>query len=187
MNSVDISDDKLCVLLREGNEKALQQIILRYWEPLYKMAAHTLDDLPLCEDIVQELFIRLWDRRKSLNFTWSLKAYLFASVRYEVYREVKKQMAFANEEEAQMLTCSEKYNPQNQLEFDELMESVEKIVQDLPERCQHVYHLSRNQQLSHKEIAAQLNISTKTVENQLTIALRRIRTGIAKILYSIFF
>lgn len=187
MTSLNLPDDKLCLLLKQGDEKALQQIIGRYWEPLYKMAANTLDDFPLCEDIVQELFIRLWDKRESLDFTYSLKAYLFASVRYEVYRQVKRQMQFATEKETSELSCSEKYNPQNQMEYHELMESVEKIVQRLPERCQHIYQLSREQQLSHKEIASRLNISPKTVESQLTIALRRIRVGLTKVLFSIFF
>lgn len=182
-----LPDEELCLLLKEGNEKALQEIILRYWEPLYKMAAHTLEDLALCEDIVQELFIRIWNGRENLNLTWSLKAYLFACVRYEVYRQIKRQVHFASEEEVRRLSCSEKYNPQNQLEFEELMAGVEQIVQRLPEKCQHVYHLSRDKCLSHKEIAARLNISPKTVENQLTIALRRIRTGIARMLYSLFF
>lgn len=187
MASLNLSDENLYERLKEGDEKALQSIILRYWEPLYKMAVNTLDDLLLCEDIVQELFIRLWDKRDTLNLTHSLKAYLFASIRYEVFRQIKQKFQTESLLNPDELNYVEKYNPQNQLELNELMEGVERIVIELPERCREIYQLSREKQLTHKEIADYLKISTKTVENQLTIALRRIRAGIHRMLFTLFF
>ncbi|HLR36801.1 MAG TPA: RNA polymerase sigma-70 factor [Chitinophagaceae bacterium] len=180
-------DKKLVVLLKRDDHKAMQTILLRYWEPLYKMAARTLQDSSVCEDIVQEIFIKIWEDRRGLNITYSLKAYLFASVRYEVYRQVKLKMRLANCLASHDLPHIEVFNPQNEIEYEELMKNVEKIVEKLPNRCKKIYQLSRNHQLTHKEIASKLDISAKTVENQLTIALRRIKLGIDKILLLFFF
>ncbi len=184
---MESSDSALVDLLRGDDERALQAIMSRYWEPLYKMAAHTLDDLAACEDIVQEVFIKLWNNRKNLNFSHSLKAYIFASVRYELYRKIKIQLSrdlrldFHNNDSIEYL------NPENKLEYSELVENIEKLVNQLPQRCKEIYQLSRYDNLSHREIASQLGVSIKTVENQLTIALRRIRVGIGKMLVLLFF
>lgn len=180
------SDEHLCVLLKQGDEKALEVIVLRYWEPMYKMAAHTLDDLFVCEDIVQDIFIKIWNNRQRLNFHHSLKAYLFACTRYEVYRQLKLRLVQDTQSTSEDFQYIEHYNPQNELEYNELLGRVEQLVNELPERCREVYQLSRDDQLTHKEIANLLDISTKTVENQLTIALRRLRNGISKTLFLLF-
>lgn len=183
----NFSDEKLCDFLKQDDEGAMQIILQRYWEPLYKMAAHTLEDLGACEDIVQEVFINIWESRERLNFKHSLKAYLFASVRYEVFRQVKQKIIQNSRISKHSFTDIELFNPQNKLEYDELMQHIEKIVNRLPDRCREVYQLSRNEQLSHKEIADKLQLTPKTIENQLTIALRRIRLGISKITILFFY
>ena len=187
MPYISYSDEHLCDLLKEDDEKAMEVLLNRYWEPLYKMTVSVLDDVLLCEDIIQEGFIKIWNDRKSLRFTHSIKAYLFAAVRYEVYRQVKRGMRKVEQMASYEPRFVEFYNPQKKLELEELMERVEWIVNQLPDRCREIYQLSRKDNLSRKEIASRLNVSTKTVENQLTIALRRIRVGISKILFLLFF
>lgn len=187
MSFSDYSDEQLLIFLKRGEERALKTIINRYWEGMYKMASSALDDLLLCEDIVQDIFIRIWNNREGLDLNHSLKAYLFASTRYGIYRQLKVQLQYSDFDREGELVDVEEYNPHNILAYKELLQSVEEVVQRLPERCREVYLLSREQQLSHKDIAERLNISTKTVENQLTIALRRIRSGIGKTLFSLFF
>lgn len=184
---LECSDPELVNLLKGGDEKALQAVMSRYWESLYKMAAYTLDDLAACEDIVQEIFIKLWNNRENLNFSHSLRAYLFASVRYEVYRTVKIQLNRDSKIAFHGNNSIEYFNPENKLEYNELMQDIEKLVSQLPQRCKEIYQLSRYDNLSHKEIASRLDISIKTVENQLTIALRRIRMAISKMLVLLFF
>ncbi|ERJ59897.1 sigma-70 family RNA polymerase sigma factor [Sphingobacterium paucimobilis] len=187
MSFSDYSDDQLLVFLKHGEERALKAIIDRYWEGMYKMAATALDDLLLCEDIVQDIFIRIWNNRDGLDMNHSLKAYLFASTRYGVYRQVKIQLQRGSLHRDKEMVDIERYDPHNMLAYKELLRCVEDIVEGLPERCREVYLLSREQHLSHKDIADKLSISTKTVENQLTIALRRIRSGIGKTLFLLFF
>lgn len=176
----DISDEQLIVLLKKGNESALKTIMFKYWEGMYKMAAHSLQNNLTCEDIVQEIFIQIWNNRTQLELKHSLKAYLFASTRYAIYREVKKELRLKKQHDSHDITYIEYHNPQNALEYDELLIQIEKAVKALPAQCKKIYKLSREEQLSHKEIAYSLKISTKTVENQITIALKRIRKAIMK-------
>lgn len=182
----EYADDQLTELLKGGEEKALEAIMSRYWEAMYKMTVYTLDDPYLSEDIVQEVFIRIWNSRERITLKHSLKAYLFASTRYAIYRQVKSDQLKQERLEVADIHYIENYNPHAELEYSELLRHVEEIIEKLPDRCRQVYQLSRNEQLSHKEIATQLNLSTKTVENQLTIALRRIRSGLSRLVTLLF-
>ena len=118
----------------------------------------------------------------------SLKAYLYAAIRYEVYRQIRTGPVRADifDEVSEGIHTPSVYN---NIEYKELTARVSSVVDTLPEKCREVYKLSREECLSHKEIASQLNISTKTVENHLTRALRQLRTFIGStfLLYIICF
>lgn len=137
-----------------------------------------MKDQGLAEDIVQELFISLWNRRESLQIRTSLQTYLFTSNRYQIIKAVRSRVQnsslFQNLEE-RILTSSDS---DALLYSKELRDRVTKIVSQLPEKCREIFLLSREQQLSNTEIARKLNISVKTVENQITIALRKIREAL---------
>ena len=172
-----IEDTDLMERLRDGDDLALKLIYKKYWTQLYTSAHNVLHDQPACEDIIQDLFINLWNKREQIEIKASLKSYLFASVRYEVYRQVRhgsvREDIFENIQD-RLQTPSEYGN----IEHRELLSYVNSIVNNLSEKCKVVYKLSREEQLSHKEIARKLDISTKTVENHLNKALRQLRTSL---------
>jgi len=172
-----LSDIQLIDRLKLDDETALSAIYKRYWEVLYISAYHVLKDRQVCEDIIQELFIKLWNNRCSTCITVSLKAYLFASIRYEVYRQIRTGAVRSDiyDDALQRIHTPAVYD---NIEYKELTARISSVVNTLPEKCREVYKLSREECLSHKEIASQLNISTKTVENHLTKALRQLRTSI---------
>jgi RNA polymerase sigma-70 factor (family 1) len=178
---IALHDIQLIDRLKLDDETALTAIYKRYWTLLYTSAYHVLKDGHACEDIIQELFIKLWNNRYQLQVTFSLRAYLYASVRYEVYRQIRKAPMRADifDEALSYIRCPDAYDS---MEYKELNTRVSSIVNTLPEKCREVYKLSREECLSHKEIASQLNISTKTVENHLTKALRYLRTSMGGIL-----
>ncbi len=178
---IALSDIQLIDRLKLDDETALAVIYKRYWELLYTSAYHVLKDSHACEDIIQELFIKLWNNRHQLQIMFSLRAYLYACIRYEVYRQIRKGPVRANlfDEALNHIRSPDAYDS---MEYKELSTKVRSIVDALPEKCREVYKLSREECLSHKEIASQLNISTKTVENHLTRALRYLRTSIGGIL-----
>jgi RNA polymerase sigma-70 factor (family 1) len=172
-----LSDLQLIDYLKSDDEMALSIIYKRYWQMLYTSSFNILKDRQACEDILQDLFIKLWHNRSTIQITASLKAYLYASIRYEVYRRIRTgtvRVDIYNNLLERIGTPAAYGN----LEHKELIAQVSSIIGTLPEKCKEVYKLSREEHLSHKEIASRLNISTKTVENHLTKALRQLRSSL---------
>jgi RNA polymerase sigma-70 factor (family 1) len=178
MAEIRILDDvDLMHRLQAGDDIALKLIYKKYWNQLFKSAFKILQDQQACEDIIQDVFINLWNKRDRIEIKVSLKSYLYASARYEVYRQIRhgsvREDIFDQLHE-RLQTPAEYGN----LEYRELLSKINSIVDNLSEKCRVVYKLSREEELSHKEIASELNISTKTVENHLNKALRQLRTSL---------
>ena len=166
-------DGNIVLRLKEGEEKALTELYDKYWKALYVSSYNILRDKSLCEDIVQEVFMDLWKKRNTLNINVSLKSYLYACVRYQVFAQIRKDKNKIRLEVYEDLDKRLHYgNPEVKLIHKEFVEQIETIIESLPEKCRKVYKLSRIEELSHKEISDRLNISTKTVENHITKALR---------------
>lgn len=177
MAQLYLNDSELIDRLKQDDEEAIALIYKNYWEPLYRAAYNIIKDRDICEDMVQELFIRLWNNRHAIEITVSLKAYLHASIRYEVYRQIR--MGRVKEHiYDQLLERLHAPGVHANIEYEELVAQISAIVNQLPEKCREVYKLSRQENLTHKQIAERLNISTKTVENHLTKALRQLRTSL---------
>lgn len=174
-------DHDWLTLLREGQETALANIYRLYWQRLYTAAYAILKDAQACEDIIQEIFLKLWQNRRKIEIKTSLAAYLNASVRYEVYRQIKAGRVREDlfDDIYERIQAGPEYG---RIEYKELYSRINAIVELLPEKCKVVYKLSREEHLSHKQIAAQLNISTKTVENHLTKALNLLRLSLGQLL-----
>ncbi|MFC0513207.1 RNA polymerase sigma-70 factor [Mucilaginibacter angelicae] len=187
-DKIMMSDMQLIGLLKADDEAALSMIYRRYWASLFKAAYNILKDRQACEDIIQELFIKLWDCRTEVEISISLKAYLYASVRYGVYRQIRTG-SVKSEIFDDLIERLHTPATHNSIEHKELLLQINQVIDTLPEKCREVYKLSREECLSHKEIALQLNISTKTVENHLTKALRQLRgsLGSAFILEALMF
>lgn len=163
--------------LRNDDAGAVEMLYRLHWKALYIPAYHILKDRETCEDIIQELFIRIWNGRKELHVTSSLRAYLTAATRYEVYRRLRENKRYEPIVDEIVNGLSGRIDCDG-LELKELQSQVSAVVERLSPKCKNVYILSRNEQLSHKEIAGKLNISTKTVRNHLTHALHHIREGL---------
>ena len=180
MSNLTLNQDKVLIdRLRNGDELALTELYNRFWQLLFVSAYNIIKDKELCEDIIQDIFMNIWHNREKLEINISLKGYMYACARYQVFNQFRKNKdkihveLFDNLEERFQHTT-----PETQIMHDELVQQVNFIVDTLPEKCQLVYKLSREEQLSHKEIAERLNISTKTVENHITKALHTIRLSI---------
>ena len=172
-----LTDDQLINRLINGDKRAFHEIYDRYVEELYRYAYHILQDDAACQDAVQELFIWLWDQKSTLRVT-RLKAYLTAAIRYRLVREI--QVSRRREEILSKFPLSQEYETTDSLELQELQNLIDAMVDTLPPRAREIFCLSRREYLSTKEIATKLSLSEKTVENQLTIALRKIRVGIGR-------
>ncbi|MHA7110834.1 RNA polymerase sigma-70 factor [Sunxiuqinia elliptica] len=161
--------------LKQGDEKAFELLFNTYYSSLCLFAHHYLNDQEKAEEIVQELFVNLWSKRKKLNIDNSVKNYLFRSVRNQClnqiqHRKIKdKHAQFVKENFSQEVHESDYF-----LEVG-LSEKIEASIESLPEKRKQIFKLSREQGLKYKEIAQQLGVSVKTVETQMGLALKQLR------------
>lgn len=168
------AEQELLHRLAQGDDTALAAIYQQHWQSLFLSAYSVLRDRKQCEDIIQDIFLQLWLRRADLQIRESLKAYLATATRYQVFRHLRKA---AEQKRVHLRLPPEPAAQETEqaLFQKDIRQRIEAVVAVLPEKCRQIYRMSREDFLSHKEIAAQLQISPKTVENQLTIALRRLR------------
>ncbi|GAA4234590.1 RNA polymerase sigma-70 factor [Postechiella marina] len=176
------TDQDIINQLKRGDKKALTKLYDSYWQALYISSYNLLKDKELCEEIIQDVFIDLWKSRATLEIKISLKAYLYACTRYKVFAQFRKNKMIRVELFDDLKKRFQYTNPETKIMHKELVEQISAIVETLPEKCKRVYKLSREEQLSHKEIAKKLNISTKTVENHITIALKALRKALGHML-----
>ncbi|WP_242202364.1 RNA polymerase sigma-70 factor [Aestuariivivens insulae] len=175
---MDITDNEILKRLKKDDKVSLTLLYDRYWKPLFISSYNLLKDKELCEEIIQDIFIDLWRGREKLEIKISLKSYLYACVRYKVFNEFKKNKVQRVELFEGLNDRFQYATPETKIMHDELVMQIDTIVNTLPKRCQEVYVLSRNEQLSHKEIAERLGISTKTVENHITLALKILKSSL---------
>lgn len=171
------TDDQLVFSLKQGEEAAFTEIYTRYSAKLLAIAFNYCWSPNLAEEIVQEIFMRLWERRKSLEIK-SLNAYLATAVRFSVFKQIyahKKREELAKENYKIETTVIE----EDKIYAKFLDEYIQGIVDTLPEKCRLVFRYSRDMHLTNKEIAEEMNISEKTVESHMTKALKTIRKNLS--------
>ncbi|GEC71219.1 RNA polymerase sigma-70 factor, ECF subfamily [Flavobacterium flevense] len=173
------NDLDLVKRLQQNEEEALTIIYKEYWEIMYVAAYNLVKDRSVCEDIVQEVFISLWQRREKLQIKTSLKSYLYTSTVYKVYDHFSKNKKMLKDELFDNFENKiEASNPETKLMHEELIRHLDAIVDSLPDKCREVYKLSRENMLSNKEIAEQLNISQRTVEGHISKALKILKESL---------
>lgn len=171
------NEKELLLSLSKGDEDALKFIYQKYWQRLFLSAYNVLKDKEGCEDIIQEIIIKLWQKRESLHITASLSAYLFAATRYQVFHFIRKSPGRPELLE----NLEERFSnnaPDMPLYTKDLQTRINRAVETLPEKCRAIYKLSREQHMTYKAIAVHLQISDKTVENQLSIALKKLQQAL---------
>ncbi|SEW55066.1 RNA polymerase sigma-70 factor [Chitinophaga arvensicola] len=181
-----LTDEELLLLLQSDDETALTVLYKRHWQPLFLQAYQVLKDKEACKDLVQELFTELWQKSRRIQLTVSLKAYLSASIRYKVFRHIR-QNPVREELFDHLATRMDTASPESELAVKELQTLLNTLIETLPDKCREIFRMSREQHLSYKEIAIRLNVSVKTVENQISIAIRKLRSALGYVLLLIFF
>lgn len=175
MSYASYTDEQLLSLLKMGDEAAFTELYNRYWKLLFSVASNKTGSLVDAEEMVQEVFADIWKRRKILKITHSVKSYLAAATKFQVYSCLSKKRK--QQKILQGMVNPTVPTPEQELDFRTLHISIHKKISSLPEKCQLIY-LLKQEGLSNKEVADTLNISIKTVESQTTTALRRLRTGL---------
>lgn len=170
---VNFSDQELLEELRLGNRVAFTELFNRYWKKLLAISYTYTKDRSSAEEIVQEVFIGLWNKKDQLNIK-TLEPYLATAVKFSVFKSIHQQkrreeLAILNYQTELVALDEEKIHAKF------LQEYIDGIVEQLPEKCRLVFKYSRNDGLSIPEIAAEMDIAEKTVEAHLTKALKTIK------------
>ncbi len=162
--------------LREGDLKAMEVIFNRHYSDLCKYLVLIFKNELLVEHIAQDIFVYIWENRETISITKSIKSYLYAAGRYKALNEIRnaKRRDEIKTEIGYSRTEADSASDQA-MEVRELEQIIEKAISSLPNRCQQIFRLSREDDMSYKEIAEFLNISLNTVEGQMAIALDKIR------------
>jgi RNA polymerase sigma-70 factor (ECF subfamily) len=181
---VNGSEEKVHIwvkLLREGDAKAFDQLFGCYSKRLYFFALGYLKSKEQAEEVVQDVFYKIWLNRESLRPELSFKAYIF-KIAYrkiiELFQKIAQEQAYRHE----IITTSLDFdnNLEERTDYHSLLELVDRIVSELPPRQKDVFTKRKKEGLSIKEIAVLLDIAPKTVENHLNEALKTIKSGLSK-------
>lgn len=172
----------MVLYLNKGKVDAFEQIYQSHWSDLYNYAYNILRDKLICEEIVQETFFSLWAKRQELKITHSLRAYLFRAVKFQTLNYMRSEKVKRNYAANYVSFKNLSFDNSNEenIHLSDLKNRVETEISKLPEKCQQIFRLSRNEHQSIKNIADLLNISHKTVENQLTKALKQLRSSLGQ-------
>jgi len=171
-----ITDLELTEAIKADDEKAFRTLFDRYYKYLIVTAYAYVKEENTSRDLAQDVFLEIWKKRNSLNIN-NVKAYLRRSVINKSLNFIKAQrMDFENSDDT--FDVPENQKVQEQLEANELQAVINKAIEQLPDRCRVIFAMRRFEEMPLKEIAGKLNISPKTVENQLTKAMKILRAAV---------
>ena len=176
MTNADRNTLVLVGQLIAGEEKAFEQVMETYYKKLLIYAYSFTNDYPQAQDIVQNVFLRLWERRQNINIRESFQGLLYKSVYNEYIDDYRRKKSSIIINEAYKLALNYAVEDTNYQLVEDKIALIKKEVEHLPPRCKQIFLLSKQDGLTNSEIATYLDISIKTVEYQIAQAYRVIRT-----------
>ena len=179
------TDNELLEALRRDDEKAFAALFQRYWEKVHEMAYARVRSRQVTEEIVQELFISLWDKRASLSIN-NMPAYLFTAVKYKSLNYIDSRLVFEKYwEYYRQFVPQQEDSTALAVEFNELMGVFEAGMEDLPEKSKRVFRLNHIEGHSIPEIANLLNLSEKAIQYHLTQSVKKLRLHLKNFIFSL--
>lgn len=170
-----LTDIQLFDLVKEDDRKAFEELYRRYWFFLLEYACKPLRSRDKAQDIVQEIFISLYQRRKSIELAVSLKAYLGKALKFKILNEYRAQLVRDKYQRSLFVASNCRYDFTSSCELKELEQTINKSVCLLPAKYKKTFLLSRQENLSYKAISGELDIPVSTVEKHIIKALKLIR------------
>lgn len=168
-------DKEVIEQFRSGNVEAFESVFHAYYKPLVNYAKTILRDTDDAEDIVQQVFIAVWEKRATTEIHTSLRALLYKSVHNACLNRLKQQQVRSGYAKEVIQLHREQGVTEDRVQQKELQQKIEDALDQLPEQCAKIFKMSRFEQLKYQEIADKLGLSVKTVENQMGKALKIMR------------
>ncbi len=170
---MDIPDNTLILRVADGDYVSYNQLFVRYYSRLCAFVFEITDDFAVSEDIVQEFYMKLWTNREHLKICKNVRAYLFTSCRNLALNYIRDENTRRNN--LGSFPVTEEPDEESILEREDYLNALEQCIGQLPERCKQVFLMHKFEGFSQKEISEKLNISVKTIKNQIWKSLQYLR------------
>lgn len=182
---MELSDEKLVENVKNDDIESFEILFRRYYGYLCSYACQIVKDSANAEEIVQDFFVRLWEKRAKLFIETSVKNYFFRSIKNHCINAIQHDKIKAKYAQKIIAETEIAFSDEENFVEPELSEKISESIQELPEKRQEIFRLSREEGLKYREIAEKLNISVKTVETQMSLAIKFLRDKLKK--YSALF
>ena len=187
MNDLTNNDEKkLVAQLRNNEVKSFDILFEKYSAKLYRFSFSLLKNHEDSKEIVQETFFRVWDKRREIDSSKSFKSFLFTISYHLIIDHLR--LKLKDQEYRSFLKeyfKTEEVKVDSVIDYKTLNRQIAAVIAELPDKRKQIFKLSREQGLTHKEIAGQLNISVKTVENQINLALKLIKSRLGNDIFPV--
>ncbi len=185
---IELDNEAIIPLLAKRDENAFEQVFKMYYKNLHSYVCTLLKEEIFAEEIVQQVFYKLWEKAEHITISGSVAAYLYRAVHNESLNHLKHQKVKAAYQMhvAYSMRDATETVPKN-LQTKELEKKLHTALNELPEQCRTIFQMSRFEQMKYREIADQLDISIKTVENQIGKALKILREKLVDYLPLLYF
>jgi RNA polymerase sigma-70 factor (ECF subfamily) len=180
---MELHDETITTLLAQRDESAFERVFKTYFKNLHSYAFTILKNEAEAEEIVQQVFFKLWERMESLHISGSIAAYLYRAVHNDCLNYLKHERIKTNHRLHVVYSMkNEAEQASKKVLNSELQQKLDNAMSELPEQCRTIFQLSRFEDMKYREIADKLDISIKTVENQMGKALKLLRAKLVDFL-----
>lgn len=171
-------DQQLLALICDGSESAFEQLYRKYWKRLYAYTYRIFQDEQACEDMVQDVFVKLW-LSEAKHQIRNIESYLFKAVRYKAANSIRD-LKWGVDFDEVLHQVMDELDAESSLELKEVQSQIQETMQSLPQKCREVFVLFHDEGLSVNEIATKLGISSRTVETHIYNARQILRSRLSK-------
>lgn len=185
---ISYSDEQLVATIRDGNDDAYAELFNRHWQNVYNMVYSRIRHRAVTEEISQEIFMKLWDKRADLSID-NFSAYLYTCVKHRCLNYIESKIARKKHwEHYKVFLPVQDDSTSKTVAFNDLREALEKGLNTIPKKSKMIFRLNRFEGRSVKEIAGQMNLSEKAIQYHLTRSVRELRLYLKEFLsVSVFF
>jgi RNA polymerase sigma-70 factor (ECF subfamily) len=181
-----LEEKKIIEAIRKNDEKAFEELFHRYYSYLCVFASNIIHDDISAEEIVQSFFVKFWEKRNNIHIDTSVRNYLFRSIKNLCLNHIKHNKIKLQHAQQTLASTEEQTYNDAYVEID-LANKIEESINALPEKRREIFRLNREEGLKYREIAEKMNISIKTVETQMGLAIKTLRDKLKNYYTFIFF
>lgn len=182
-----MEEHNLLIELKRGSKQAYSLLFNKYYKDLVLFGGNFLQNKDMCEDIVQNVFFKLWRDRESIVIETSLKSFLLRSVQNSCLDELRhKGVVREHESYSMTYSVSDHIDTENYVLFSDLHNHLNEALSKLPESCREAFEMNRLEGLKYREIAEKLNVSERTIEVRIGKALSLLRSHLKEFFVTIF-